>query len=67
MRYKVRAPSLESFRQAERIARADTDVFVALEGRRVLSVGDLSEPARLQLTKLGATIQPDFRFNLALP
>ena len=47
MRYKVKAPTLESFRKAEKIARADTHVFVVLAGRRVLSVGDLSEGARL--------------------
>lgn len=65
MRYKIKAPSLVSFRKAEKIARADTQVFVALTARRVLSVGDLSESARLQLVDLGATILPDTQYSLA--
>lgn len=64
MRYKVRVPLLENFRRAEKIARADTHVFVALEGRGVLSTGDLSEPAKLALTGLGATIAPDSQYHL---
>ncbi|MGI9376973.1 MAG: hypothetical protein ACR2PC_12900 [Tsuneonella suprasediminis] len=64
MRYKVKAPSRESFLKAEQIARADTHVFVSLEGRLVLSVGDLSEAARGKLAKLGAIILPDTQFNL---
>lgn len=63
MRYKVRAPSLESFIKAERIARADTHVFVAIEGRRLLSVGNLSDAARLQLIDLGVTIRPDIQYD----
>ncbi len=65
MRYKVKAPTLESFRKAEKIARADTHVFVVLAGRRVLSVGDLSEDARLKLAQLGATVLPDGQYSLA--
>lgn len=67
MRYKVKAPTLESFIKAEKIARADTHVFVALAGRRVLSVGDLSAAARGKLIKLGATVSPDGQFSLATP
>ncbi len=63
MRYKVKTPNLESFRQAERIARQDTHVFVVIEGRRVLSVGDLSDLARAQLAKLGATVLPDQQYS----
>ena len=64
VRYKVEAPTHETFREAEKIARADTQVFVVLAGRRLLSVGELSEGARLKLTQLGATISPDDRYDL---
>lgn len=63
VRYKVEATTHETFREAEKNARADTQVFVVLAGRRLLSVGELSEGARLKLTQLGATISIDGRYD----
>ncbi|MBX7535184.1 hypothetical protein K3175_05885 [Qipengyuania sp. GH1] len=64
MRYKVKAPSLECFRSAERIVRADTQVFVALASRRTLSTGDISEQARAKLEAMGVVILPEGRYSL---
>lgn len=63
MRYKVKVEARADFDAVRKAAEALTRVFVVSEGRRTLSVGDLSEPCKRQLVRLGAHVAPELRYD----
>lgn len=67
MRYKVKVDPHADFEPVATAAAAYTRVFVVSEGRRTLSVGDLSEGAIEHLRGLGAEIVPDMRYDAERP
>ena len=63
MRYKVKMKNLETFRKARSLVAAEACVFVASEGRLVLSTSELSFTTRAKLTEWGARVVPDMQFH----
>jgi len=65
MRYRVKAPDLPAYRDLlELLNGRRVPVFVASEKRRLLSVGDLPDEARMEIASKGAEITPDFQYDL---
>ena len=63
MRYKVKVSALANFDEVRKAAASHTRIFVASEGRRTLSVGDLSERGMRHLQSLGAQVAPEMRYE----
>ena len=64
MRYKITVATSDAFERALSIAQSDTDVFVSLPRRGVLSTGRLSEKAQRKLVELGATVNPETQYDM---
>jgi hypothetical protein len=63
MRYKVKVADAASFARVKRAAERCTTVHVVSEGRRTLSIGDLSEDEKEHLTQLGARVAPEMQYD----
>jgi hypothetical protein len=65
MRYKVRTPDLSAFRDVLAfLSGRKVPVFVASEKRRLLSIGDLPDADRREITAKGAEVTPELQYDL---
>ena len=63
MRYKIKVDQPENFDSVCTAAALHGRVFVISKPRRTLSVGDLDDLAKAHLERLGATVEPEMRYD----
>lgn len=63
MRYKVKVQQADDFDIVCSAAALHAHVHVISKPRRTLSVGDLDDMAKAHLERLGATVEPEMRYD----
>lgn len=64
MRYKVKAPDLPVYRDVLELLTGRVPVLVASEKRRSLSIEDLPEDCRQEITARGAEVTPEYQYDM---
>lgn len=63
MRYKVKVQEVDDFDDVCSAAARHGRVYVISKPRRTLSVGSLDAAAKAHLEDLGATVEPEMRYD----
>lgn len=64
MRYKVKAETLDMFREVRDLVSSEADLLLESERRMVLSAESLSDVTKAKIEKLGAKVGPEYRYDL---
>jgi hypothetical protein len=64
MRYKIKTPTDQLFQEVRNLVANETEILVESKKRGFLSVEEVSEDLESRLRSRGATVTPDFQYDI---